>query len=252
MLAGVFGPQLIVLTKDILPQYLFAASYFAQAVVAILAAGILMLVRIPTPPRTTGAVANGRSLVEIFRQPKLIAAVICGVASYAMMNLIMTSAPVAMIDCSYSVTDAALGLQWHVMAMYAPSFVTGAFIARFGEGRVMAFGLAIMALGAVIGIAGTSIAHFWADLICLGLGWNFAFVGATAMVTDCHRPNERNKVQAVNDFFVFGSMVVASFSSGQLLANFGWAVVNQVILPVVLVAALLLAWVSLARRTMPA
>lgn len=252
VLAGVFGPQLIILTKDMLPEYLFAASYFAQAVVAVLAAALLTLVRIPSPPRASGPAGASRPLTEIFRQPKLITAVICGVASFSMMNLIMTSAPVAMVACQLSVTDAALGLQWHVMGMYAPSFFTGTLIARFGSGRVVAVGLALMVLGAVVGMMGISVAHFWADLVLLGVGWNFAYVGATASVTECHRPQERNKVQAVNDFLIFGTMAIGSFASGQLLAHFGWAAVNQVVLPVMFIAAAMLVWMHLAQRTAPA
>jgi MFS family permease len=246
--AGVLGPQLIIATKSILPEYLFAASYLAQAAVAVIAAVVLTFVRFPPPPAAALARAGtGRPLPEIFRQPKLIAAVICGVAGYATMNLIMTSAPVAMVDCHHGIDDAALGIQWHVMAMYAPSFFTGSLILRFGGWRVIGAGLAIIAAGAAIGLHGISIAHFWTNLILLGIGWNFAFVGATATVTDCHRPEERNKVQAVNDFLVFGTMALASFSSGKILADYGWVLVNEVVIAAVLVAALALAFVSLRR-----
>ena len=238
VLAGIFGPQLIILTKDIFPQYLFAASYLAQAVVAIVAGVVLTLVRFPPLPQTTIA-TGGRPLAQIFRQPRLIAAVICGVASYGMMNLMMTSAPVAMIDCAYSVDDAALGLQWHVMAMYAPSFFSGMLIARFGAGAMVGLGLSLIAASAIAGLTGISVAHFWLALILLGLGWNFAFIGATAMVTQCHRPEERTRVQSVNDFLVFGSMAFGSFFSGQLLAKFGWAMINEVVLAFMFAAALL-------------
>ena len=238
VLAGIFGPQLIILTKDIFPQYLFAASYLAQAVVAIVAGVVLTLVRFPPLPQTTIA-TGGRPLAQIFRQPRLIAAVICGVASYGMMNLMMTSAPVAMIDCAYSVDDAALGLQWHVMAMYAPSFFSGMLIARFGAGAMVGLGLSLIAASAIAGLTGISVAHFWLALILLGLGWNFAFIGATAMVTQCHRPEERTRVQSVNDFLVFGSMAFGSFFSGQLLAKFGWAIINEVVLAFMFAAALL-------------
>jgi MFS family permease len=248
ILAGVFGPQLIILTKDILPHYLFAASYLAQAATALVAALVLTLVRFPKTAAVAGPKDGGRPLPEIFRQPRLIVAVLCGVASYSMMNLVMTSAPVAMLDCDHSVSDAALGLQWHVMAMFGPSFFTGTLISRFGVERIVGAGLAIIAVSAVIGLAGISIAHFWTSLILLGLGWNFSFVGATTMVTQSHRSSERNKVQAVNDFLVFGSMAVGSFSSGQLLANYGWATVNHVVLLAVVAAALMLAWVKLAAR----
>lgn len=238
VLAGIFGPQLIILTKDIFPEYLFAASYLAQAVVAIVAGVVLTLVRFPPLAQKTIA-TGGRPLAQIFCQPRLIAAVICGVASYGMMNLMMTSAPVAMIDCAYTVDDAALGLQWHVMAMYAPSFFSGMLIARFGAGSMVGLGLSLIAASAVAGLAGTSVAHFWLALILLGLGWNFAFIGATAMVTQCHRPEERTKVQSVNDFLVFGSMAFGSFFSGQLLAKFGWAMINEVVLAFMFAAALL-------------
>jgi MFS family permease len=246
--AGLFGSQLVIATKDIWPQYLFAASYLAQAGVAIVAAGVLLLLRAPPAVATSVPVGEGRPLTELFRQPRLIVAVLCGVASYSMMNLVMTSAPIAMIDCNHSITDATLGLQWHVMAMFAPSFFTGALIARFGIDRVIWSGLAIMAVAMVVAMTGITVAHFWSALVLLGIGWNFAFIGATAMVTQCHRPNERNKVQAFNDFLVFGSMAIGSFSSGQLLANYGWAAVNEVGLPIIITAGGLLAWVTLSRR----
>jgi MFS family permease len=133
--------------------------------------------------------------------------------------------------------------------MYAPSFFTGTLIARIGSGRVVAMGLVMIALGAVIGMLGTGIAHFWIDLILLGVGWNFTYVGATATVTDCHRPYERNKVQSVNDFLVFGSMAVSSYSSGQLLAYSGWNAVNILVLVVIVVAALALTWVGWIERS---
>jgi MFS family permease len=132
--------------------------------------------------------------------------------------------------------------------MFAPSFFTGAIIARFGTDRVAGCGLATIALGAIIALSGITIWHFWSALILLGVGWNFAFVGATALVTQCHRPNERNKVQAVNDFLVFGAMAIGSFSSGKLLASYGWTMVAEVVLPVVVVAGVLLVAVNLRAR----
>ena len=167
-------------------------------------------------------------------------AVACGVAAYSMMNMVMTSAPLAMVMCNHSITDATLGLQWHVLGMYAPSFIAGSLISRFGLERITGLGFALILVAAGIGIAGISLWHFWIGLALLGVGWNFAFIGATTMVTHCHRPNERNKVQAFNDFLVFGSMAISSFSSGQLLASFGWATVNEVVFPVVLAAVALL------------
>jgi predicted MFS family arabinose efflux permease len=250
VLAGVVGAQLVIATKDLWPPYLFAASYIGQAALAVLAGGVLTLVKIPRPPPAR-RLGEGRPLLEVARQPRFIVAVVCGVAAYSMMNLLMTSAPLAMVMCNHSISDAALGLQWHVVGMYAPSFVTGTLIVRFGTERVAALGLVIIVAAAGIGMAGISLWNFWVGLTLLGIGWNFAFIGATNMVTQCHRPNERNKVQAFNDFLVFGSMAIASFSSGQLLASFGWATVNQVVLPVVLIAAALLAWGTLRGLRQP-
>ena len=126
--------------------------------------------------------------------------------------------------------------------------ITGGLITRFGVARITAIGLALIGLTAVVGMSGITVAHFWSGLVLLGLGWNLAFIGATTMVTQCHRPQERNKVQAFNDFLIFGSMAVSSFSSGQLLADFGWQTVNVVIFPTILVAAVLLAWLKLRRQ----
>src|SRR5262249_32321138 len=177
-----------------------------------------------------------------------IIAVMCGVAAYAMMNLVMTSAPLAMVDCGHSVTDATLGLQWHMLAMFGPSFFTGSLIQRFGVNRIVLTGLALILLSALTGMAGITVAHFWTALILLGLGWNFAFIGATTMVTKCHRLEERNKVQAFNDFLIFGSMAIGSFASGKLLATLGWIVVNEVVIPPVMAAAALLFWLALRER----
>jgi MFS family permease len=244
--AAVIGPQLVIFTKDLLSPHMFAASYLGQSACALIAALVLMFVKIPPLPATR--IENPRPLGAIVRTPRFIVAVACGMASYAMMNMVMTSAPLAMIGCGHSVTDATLGIQWHVLAMYAPSFVTGSLISRFGVERITGIGLGLIALTAVVGIAGISVAHFWSALVLLGVGWNLAFIGATTMVTQCHRPHERNKVQAFNDFLIFGSMAVASFSSGQLLEYLGWQAINEVIFPTVLVAGALLVWLSLRRR----
>jgi len=160
----------------------------------------------------------------------------------------MTSAPLAMVGCGHSITDAALGIQWHVLAMYAPSFITGSLIARFGVERITGIGLGLIAAAAVVNIAGLTVAHFWSALVLLGCGWNLSFIGATTLVTQCHRPQERNKVQAFNDFLIFGSMALSSFSSGQLLETVGWTAINEVILPTIFVAAALLVWLALRPR----
>ena len=244
--AAVIGPQLVIFTKDLLSPHMFAASYLGQSACALIAALVLMFVKIPPLPATR--VENARPLGAIVRTPRFIVAVACGMASYAMMNMVMTSAPLAMIGCGHSVTDATLGIQWHVLAMYAPSFVTGSLISRFGVERITGIGLGLIALTAVVGLAGITVAHFWSALVLLGVGWNLAFIGATTMVTQCHRPHERNKVQAFNDFLIFGSMAVASFSSGQMLEYLGWQAINEVIFPTVLAAGAMLVWLALRKR----
>jgi MFS family permease len=148
------------------------------------------------------------------------------------------------------VTDAMFGIQWHVMAMYAPSFFTGALINRFGVERITGLGLLLIAAAAVAGVAGLTVAHFWTNLILLGLGWNFAFIGATTLVTQCHGPAERNKVQSFNDFLIFGSMAVSSFSSGQMLALFGWQTINEVVFPTIFVVAGMLVWLGRRKPAM--
>jgi predicted MFS family arabinose efflux permease len=248
---AVIGPQLVIFTKDLWATYLFAATFVAQSLCAVLAAAVLTLLKAPRPS-TVEPFGGGRPLVQIVRQPRFIVAVACGVASYAMMNMVMTSAPLAMVMCSHSVSDAALGLQWHVIGMFAPSFVTGSLISRFGLWRIMGLGLALLLVAAGIGIVGTALWNFWIGLTLLGVGWNFTFIGATTLVTDCHGPRERNKVQAFNDFLVFGTMAIGSFSSGQILAGYGWATVNAVVFPFVLGAGMLLAWGALLHRPRPA
>jgi len=245
--AGVIGPQVVIATKDLWPPYLFAATFLAQAALAALAGLALMLLRIPRPPRRPPE-GERRPLGEIARQPRFIVAVACGVASYAMMNMVMTAAPLAMVMCNHTVGEATLGLQWHVLGMYVPSFVTGGLIQRFGADRIVGAGLALLVASAAVSHSGLSVAHFWTGLVLLGVGWNFGFIGATTMVTQCHRPNERTRVQSFNDFLVFGSMAVGSFSSGGLLHGYGWGAVNDVVFPVALAAGALLAWGGLKGR----
>jgi MFS family permease len=167
-------------------------------------------------------------------------AVACGVVSYMLMNLVMTSAPLAMRLCGLSQATANLGIQWHVIAMYAPSFFTGRLIVRFGAPRIVLAGLVLTGLAAAAGLSGLDVTHFWLALVLLGLGWNFGFSGASTLVLECHRPEERTRVQSLNDFIVFGMMVLGSFASGDLLVTYGWSVVCLVTLPPLLLAAMTL------------
>lgn len=236
--AGVIGPQLVTYTMDLWPPHLFAVTFLAQAAVAAMSVLVLLGVRLPMP--TAAEIAGGRPIGAIARQPRFVVAVICGVVSYMLMNFIMTAAPLAMRLCGLSQEASNLGLQWHVIAMYAPSFFTGRLLTRFGAPRVVAAGLALTAAATAVGLAGVDVAHFWLTLILLGVGWNFGFVGASAMVLECHRPEERTRVQSLNDFIVFGTMAVGSFLSGGLLTAYGWNTVLWVSCAPLAVAALAL------------
>ncbi|NMY08836.1 MULTISPECIES: MFS transporter [Pseudomonadota] len=243
--AGVVGPQLVNYTMNMWQPYMFAATFLAQGAVAAVSALILLGVRLPMP--TAAEVAGGRPLAVIARQPRFVAAAITGAVTYMLMNFLMTAAPLAMHMCGHSQESANQGIQWHVIAMYGPSFFTGSLIKRFGAGRVATVGLLLTGLSAAVGLAGIDVAHFWATLILLGLGWNFGFLGASAMVLECHRPEEKTRVQSLNDFIVFGLMAVGSFLSGGLLSTYGWTTVLWVSFIPLALAVLSLA-VALRRK----
>ena len=249
--SAIIGPQTVILTSGWLSPIAFAGTFLAAAGLGCLGLLIASLVRDVAPPRpaaTDEPASKGRPLSVIARQPRFIAAVICGIAAYAMMTLVMTAAPLAMVGCGLSQSDAALGIQWHVLAMFGPSFFTGRLIVRFGKERIVIAGLALLTGCALVGLSGLSLAHFWLTLILLGLGWNLAFIGATAMLADTYRPEERGRVQGLNDFLVLGSAAIASLLSGKLIGGPGWAFINMIVFPVVVVALLALAWAFLMRR----
>jgi MFS family permease len=183
VVAAIIGPSVVIATKDLWQPYLFAATFVVQAGLAAMAGLVLTRFKaapIPVQERRD----SGRPLLEIVRNRKFVVAVICGVASYALMNLSMTSAPLAMVDCGLSITDAALGIQWHVLGMFAPSFITGHLIVRYGVGRIMALGLVLILASAMIGMAGITVAHFWISLAVLGVGWNFTMQEIAAAIRE--------------------------------------------------------------------
>ena len=251
--SGLIGPQVVIAFNDLFDPILFAGAFLGQAGLAVLSIFVVSFVRLPKPaPKSarTGAAA-GRSMREIARQPRFQAALSSAVVSYALMSLAMTAAPIAMIACGHTVGDAALGIQWHVIGMFAPSFFTGALIARFGAERLILTGFVILAACAAVALNGISVGHFWLALILLGVGWNFAFLGATSMLTDCYEPAERNRVQGWNDFILFGFVAFASFSSGGLMHLFGWDVINWLLLPIIAIAATFLLWRGTTRHPEP-
>lgn len=245
LFAAVIGPQTVIWTRDLTPHFPFAASFLALSGLAL---GAIVVVSLLNAPAPRAQVSAGRPLGEILRQPRFVTAVVSGLVTYGLMSFVMTAAPMAMVACGHSIGEAALGIQWHVLAMFGPSFFTGHLIDRFGKEGITALGLALTAAAAVIGLSGITVAHFWIALVLLGVGWNFGFVGATSMVTDCYRPEERAKVQAANDFMIFGSVAAASFSSGKLLNAGGWELVNWIVFPAVAFAMALVALQAWSKR----
>lgn len=247
LVAAIIGPQVVIWTRDAWPMAPFAGSFLGQACLALLALPILWMLRTPPPASATvtGAV---RPLGTIARSPAFVVSVTAGVVSYGLMAFIMTAAPMAMVGCGHTVGEAALGIQWHVLAMFAPSFFTGHLIARFGKISITVLGLLLIAGSGLLALAGLELLHFWGSLILLGVGWNFGFIGATAMVTDTYTPAERTKVQALNDLLVFGTVAIASFGSGRLLNTAGWETINTLMLPLIALVLAMLGWLALHKR----
>ena len=251
LIAAIIGPQVVIWTRDALPGTPFAGSFYSQAALALLALPLLLNLRLPAPMAAAVA-GDARPLAAIVRTPQFIVAVVAGVVSYGLMSFLMTAAPMAMVGHGHGVGEAALGIQWHVLAMFAPSFFTGRLIARFGKRTITGLGLVLIAASGALALAGLGLTNFWGALVLLGLGWNFGFIGATALLTECYRPSERAKVQALNDFLVFGTVAVASFGSGQLLHSVGWAGINTGMLPMVGAVLALLLWQAHRQRKVAA
>jgi MFS family permease len=250
IVAAIIGPQAVIHFGDFFAPAPYTGAYAAALALTLGAVGVLLFLDIPRPPPKREA-SGGRPLLQIVRQPAFLVAVGCATSSFALMSFVMTAAPLAMVLHHHHHDAAVLGIQWHVLAMFGPSFVTGSLISRFGAHRIVAAGLLLLIGCAFVALAGTSVGHFWLALILLGIGWNFGFIGGTAMLTETYRPEEKEKVQAVNDFFIFGVVAVASFSSGEALLLGGWNVVNIVVLPIASACLLAVLWQS-SRRPKPA
>ena len=221
--AGVVGPQLVIHTANLIHSGTFAATYLASSIVALLSAFVLRGVILPRQASVTRKAAQ--SALAALRHPKVLVAIICGAVSYTLMNFLMTSAPLAMHLCGLPAASASSGIQWHVIAMYAPGFVAGRWISRFGATRITLLGFALMAAAAIAGVTGISVPHFWASLIFLGVGWNFSFIGASSMLLKSQTAFEKTQLQALNDFVIFGCVMIGSLLSGGLLNQYGWPVV---------------------------
>ena len=252
--SAIIGPQLANLTQDSFAIQ-FVGAYLAIIVVNFIGTFFILALSIPKPKPAEEGASGGRSYAELLRSPRIITAMICGMVSYALMNLVMTSTPLAVVGCGYSNVDSNNVVMAHVIGMFAPAFVTGHLIARFGSGRVIAAGLTILAAAGAVALSGVNLSNFFLALILLGIGWNFGFIGATAMLTAQSRPEEKGRVQGMNDFFIFGMVTLASVASGGLMncsgstAVQGWSAVNYAMIPFLALAGLTLIWyLTIARR----
>ncbi|HFD31097.1 MAG TPA: MFS transporter [Gammaproteobacteria bacterium] len=245
VLAAVIGPNLANLTRDSISGAVFAGSYASIIILYLLSFILLSFLDLPHDKKSfNGQIKTntGRSLFTIAQQPRFIIAVICGMFGYATMTLVMTATPLAMHHHQHIYSDTAFVIQWHVLGMFAPSFITGNLIKRIGLLSVMFIG-AIFGLASIfINLSGVSVNHFWLALLSLGISWNFLFIGATTLLTETYSEKEKFKTQALNDFLVFSVVAAASLSAGILHHEFGWKIVNYMALPAILIIFISLIW----------
>lgn len=235
-LAGaVLAPEVVRFTSGIL--VLFAGTFVAIAAVSLLTLLVVATLRFPAPPPPSAT--TGRPLKEIATQPRFLLALAAGAVSFGMMAFVMTATPLAMLACGFAVDQATDAIRWHVVAMYLPSFFVGGLIARLGRERMALAGLLVMIGCGAIALSGLALAQFIVAMMLLGFGWNLAYVSATAIVTDCHRPEERGKVQALNDLVIFGFVALCSLLSGVVLTLGGWSSVNAALIVLVAIASLI-------------
>ena len=246
LFAAVIGPQAAIWFGDYFAPIQFAGAYVAGAV--LIAGSILVLSFLsfekPASRAERQNADTGRPISEIISQPKFIVAVLCAVGTYSLMSFVMTGAPLAMVSTGITMEMATTGIMFHVMAMFAPSFFTGNLIVKYGKERVVAAGMIILGCCAVVALLGLTIANFWVSLILLGIGWNFGFIGATAMLTETYTAAEKSKAQGANDLILFSSVAFASLMSGQTLNAWGWEAINWMVFPVIIACLLGLLWLK--------
>jgi len=248
VVAAFAGPQLSKISVDLFEPVLFAGGYVA--IIGLNIASIVLLQFIDMPKPVVAKIEiKGRPLKEIARQPLFQIAVLSALIGYSLMNLVMSATPLAMQVCGFGFNDSTTVIQWHVLAMFAPSFFTGDIIRHFGALKVIMAGIVLFMISMVINISGIEFYHFLSGLVLLGLGWNFMFIGGTSLLTECYNPEERSKVQALNDFMVFAAVAFSSFSSGLLHNAFGWTIVNLwMILPLSIVILFIIRYKWIQRR----
>ncbi len=250
LVAAIVGPQLVKATAEALVVP-FLGAYLAVIAINVLGSGLFWALDIPRPPRPETGPARGRSRIELLKTPVIAVAIITAMVSYALMNLVMTSTPLAVVGCGFEQADAADIVSAHVLAMFIPSFFTGHVIGWIGVRRVIAIGLAILAAAGLVALNGVALGNFYLALILLGVGWNFGFIGATTLLASSYRPAEQGRVQGLNDMLVFGGVTLASFASGLLMncsggsPEEGWNAVNLAMIPLLTLAGAALIWLWL-------
>jgi len=238
VIAAIIGPNLASYTRDSFQGVAFAGSYASLVVLYFLSVIAITFLKLPAEEHRDKKKETQRPLLEIIKQPVCIVAIVCGMLGYGVMSFVMTATPLAMNHHNHDFSDTSFVIQWHVLAMFAPSFITGFIIRKIGELKVMLAGVLLGFACVIFNLAGTTILHFWIALVLLGLSWNFMFVGATSLLTQAYHRAERFKVQALNDFIIFSVVAFASLSAGYLQYNFGWRSVNMGVLPLLLIAML--------------
>ena len=254
LISAIIGPQLVKLTSSslIIP---FLGTYLSVILLNLIGALLFLYLKIPLPRPEQNKYYGSRSYAQILKTPELLVAIICAMVAYALMNLVMTSTPLAVVGCGFTESNAADIVSMHVLAMFIPSFFTGHLIVRFGNIKIITAGLLILSVSGIVALSGISLANFSIALVLLGIGWNFGFIGATSLLANSHAPEERGKIQGLNDFIVFGGVTVASLASGGLMncagssAASGWNAVNFAMLPFLILAGLAILFLSQNNRT---
>jgi len=248
IVAAFLGPWLATQTKDYFEPVLFAGSFAALTFLYIAAVAIVLVVRFRDNIQHEEHHDPARPLKEIAKQPTFIAALLSAAMGYGVMSFVMTATPLAIVACGLEFKDAAFIIQWHVVGMFLPSFFTGKLIQRFGVLNIIGIGAILNLACMAFALAGLDLMNFWFALVALGVGWNFMFVGGSSLLTDCYRPSERSKVQALNDFIVFGTVAAASFSSGAIQNAWGWNWVNISIVAPMVISLIAVLWLALIRK----
>jgi MFS family permease len=225
----------------------FAGSYACLIGLYLLAFGFASLLQIPKPAEASRS-QGGRPLSVIARQPAYLVALATAMVGYGVMNFIMIATPLAMQGYAHAFSDTAFVIQWHIFGMFIPSFFTGHLIRRFGIANIMLGGVLLLGLCVWINFSGTTVTHFWSALVFLGLGWNFLFVGATTLLTETYSPDEKAKAQALNDFIVFGTVTITSFSSGAVQHALGWQTINMAVIPFLVLVGITNLWLRNKQR----